>query len=281
MLKPLASREPHDLIDAAEQIAPELIGQDWSPLFGGRTNQSWRVGTAVVKSYCADASSPLFPNDPSAEARALIALSGTGLGPDLISTGPMLVVYRHVDGQTGTATPFAVGAMLSRLHRLNLDPDLAFRQAPMGADLKRHALLIAGEAVEDLPPCPNVPDLRPASKSLIHGDAVAGNIIDAAGTPVLIDWQCPAWGDPVEDIAAYLSPAMQWLYGGVALTASDRDAFFAGYNCDVTKARYLALAPILHWRIAAHCQWKSRRGFTDYDRAVGLEINGLSDVQTM
>ena len=36
----------------------------------------------------------------------------------------------------------------------------------------------------------------------------------------LIDWQCPALGDPAEDIACFLSPAMQVIYGAGPLDAA-------------------------------------------------------------
>ena len=66
---------------------PALRDQPWLPLAGGRTNRLWRVGQAVIKAYDPAAASPLFPNDPAAEARALAQLGPIGLAPDLIGAG--------------------------------------------------------------------------------------------------------------------------------------------------------------------------------------------------
>ena len=51
---------------------PALKDQPWLPLAGGRTNRLWRVGQAVIKAYDSAAASPLFPNDPAAEARVVV-----------------------------------------------------------------------------------------------------------------------------------------------------------------------------------------------------------------
>ena len=80
---------------------------------------------------------------------------------------------------------------------------------------------------------------------------------------------------PPEDLAAFLSPAMHWLYTGSCLTADQSATFLAGYPDAITRARYAALAPVLHWRIAAHCAWKARRGDADYAQALRLELHHL------
>lgn len=277
----LPSHIPTDLILAAESAAVELIGQDWTPLRGGRTNQTWKVGSAVVKAYSKNADTPLFPNDPGAEAWALKYLSRSGLCPELIATGPTFVIYRYVKGDVGGRSPEAVGKLLAKLHAYVPPLGHGLRMAPMGKEFRDHALSIAGRDLPQLPPCPEPPPLVPEGAKLVHGDAVFGNIIDGAAGPVLIDWQCPALGDPIEDIAAYLSPAMQWLYGGKAVSTADRDRFFVGYACQKTKDRYLAMAPILHWRLAAHCLWKAAKGHTDYAQALSLEVAGLTRFQNV
>jgi thiamine kinase-like enzyme len=106
---------------------------------------------------------------------------------------------------------------------------------------------------------------------VIHGDAVPGNILMSNQGVVLIDWQCPALGDPCEDIAAWLSPAMQWLYAGKPLTNAQADTFLNAFPSE-TAARYRTLAPLFHWRMAAHCQWKAQRGAADYHKALQLEL---------
>ena len=59
----------------------------------------------------------------------------------------------------------------------------------------------------------------PVLPRLLDRDVGPGNPIAAGDTPVLIDWQCPGAGDPVDDVAAFLSPAVQILYGYEPLTA--------------------------------------------------------------
>jgi thiamine kinase len=255
----------------AEVLArlPQLAGAVWRPLAGGRTNHLWRVAGAVVKSYDPDAASPLFPNDPDAERRALAALSASGLAPVPLGGGTTWIAYRYLQGaawRSGTAS------VARALHRLHGHPGAGFR--PLGSGSA--ALLAQGRAI--LAACPATlpeppdPGLPPAAPCLIHGDAVPGNIIACTQGLTLIDWQCPASGDPAEDLAMFLSPAMQWLYRGAPLTGPERDEFLAAYPDGGTVARFLVLEPLFRWRMAAHCLWKSSRGAPDYSAALRLEI---------
>jgi len=78
----------------------------WKPMRGGRTNDIWRVetasGTLVCKLFRPKRGSPLFPNDPGAEAAALLALNGSGIAPDYIESCRTRVgtclLYRHAPG---------------------------------------------------------------------------------------------------------------------------------------------------------------------------------------
>ena len=99
-------------------------------------------------------------------------------------------------------------------------------------------------------------------------------MIEQNGTVTLIDWQCPGLGDPVDDLAAFLSPAMQYLYGGHRLTHEERSEFLAAFPQDLV-TRYRLLAPALHWRIAAHCLWRAERGANDYRTALARELESL------
>ena len=99
-----------------------------------------------------------------------------------------------------------------------------------------------------------------------------GNIIATPNGPVLIDWQCPARGDPAEDLATFLSPAMHWLYRGKLPDEAERAQFLDAYPDPVVVDRYLRLAPLFRWRMAAHCLWKAERGAADYATALKLEL---------
>ena len=267
----------HAVHAALRAIDPAAAGLPWLALPGGRSNRLWRRGDLVIKLHDPVAASPLFPNDARAEARALAQFSPLGLAPQPCAGGADWLIYRHVAGSTWDprapgADPAAVARMLGRLHRA-APPKAGFRPLPNGS-----AAILAqaqGFAPADLPAPPPDPGIAPADPVCVHADAVAGNIIVTPQGPVLIDWQCPGLGCGAEDLAAFLSPAMHWLYTGSCLTADQSAAFLAGYPDAITRARYAALAPVLHWRIAAHCAWKARRGDADYAQALRLELHHL------
>jgi hypothetical protein len=119
---------------------PALKDQPWLPLAGGRTNRLWRVGQAVIKAYDSAAASPLFPNDPAAEARALELLGPVGLAPEFVGAGDGWLAYAHVDGQVWQSNPAPVARMLARLHQV--DPS-GFRPAASGSA----ALLAQAQAI--------------------------------------------------------------------------------------------------------------------------------------
>lgn len=259
------------LINAVLERLPDLQAHDWQALAGGRSNRLWRVGQTVIKVHDPAAASPLFPNDPVAEAKALALLGPPGIAPRMVGFGDGWLAYAFVEGQAWQSGPAPVAALLSRLHRLR---PAGFRTSPSGsAAILAQARAIAAECRAALPPAPPDPGIDPVRKpSLIHGDAVPGNIIDGPQGVTLIDWQCPALGDPVEDLATFLSPAMQWLYRGRALTPAESESFLQAYpDRDVTD-RCRALAPLFRWRIAAHCLWKAERGARDYLRALECEL---------
>lgn len=265
---------PKPLVAAVIAALPELSGRAWRELTGGRSNKLWQVGAVVVKLYDPATASPLFPNDPLAEAMVLRALHGTGLAPALLAEGDCWIAYGHKAGRAWSGGVAQVAGLMGRLHQTAAPPGL--RPSPLGsAALREHARTIAHELLNKLPPLPDDPGLLPVAGAFIHGDAVSGNIIEAQDGLTLIDWQCPALGEPSEDIAAFLSPAMQWLYGQNTLSPAQVQVFLGAYPRKDIIARYQNLAPILHWRIAAHCAWKVAKGHADYAKALELEVAGL------
>ena len=241
---------------------------DWQRMGGGRTNHSWKVTHSdichVVKLYASDDRNPLFPNDPSQEAAILAHLSGTGLAPELVDTTQTrlgtVLIYAHLPGATWQAGAADVARLFHRLHHIR--PPVSLRHAPDGsAALKRQTLAIldqchSAQAQELAAICPAA-EVPPSGRSvLLHADPVPGNIIDTGSALCLIDWQCPAIGDPCEDIAIFLSPAMQLAYRGKTLDSGEVEAFLAAYSDPEIVSRYRALAPWFHWRMAAYCLWK-------------------------
>lgn len=263
---------PPDLRAALARLV--LPGTPTVPLSGGRTNRVFAVGDVIAKLYSPEAASPLFPNDAAAEARAMTLLAPTGLAPALRATGTGWLICDALPGPTWQRDPAAAADALRHLH--NIPPPPGFRALPSGsqavaADARRVAAGVMG-----LPPLPVLPEASDlAAPRLVHGDAVAGNMIETADGVVLIDWQCPGLGDPAEDLAAFLSPAMQQLYRGAPLTPDERATFLAAYGEPETLRRYHTLAPLLHWRLAAHCLWRAARGDPGYARAARLELAAL------
>lgn len=257
-------------------------------LQGGRTNQVWQFGDSsqnkVLKLYRPVGTNPLFDNDPRLEVICLKALSETGLSPRLLNHGKhqlgRWIIYEHVNGLAWGRDPAPVARLLARVHTQTLPNGL--QRGPNGsAEIERQTLGILERCQSDnrvrvsaMMPKWSVPPMD--HPCLIHGDPVPGNIVLTDQAPVLIDWQCPTNGDPVEDIALFLSPAMQKLYRGAPLTQSETQVFLDAYpNPNIIK-RYHYLKAWYHWRMTAYCLWKMNQGERDYADGFSLEYDSLS-----
>jgi len=121
--------------------------------------------------------------------------------------------------------------------------------------------------------CPDVSisDIEPV---LLHTDVVPGNLIIGKKGLRLIDWQCPAIGDPIVDIMMFLSPGMHEIYGSGKLSMKDHETFLMNLTPKL-RSRYNILGPLYHWRLAAYCFWKAEQGFIEYEKAALAEINLL------
>lgn len=264
---------PQTLRHAVAQALPGL-NHPWQRLPGGRVNAVWRVGNTVVKQFHLAAVSPLFPNDPLAEGAALTLLAPTGLAPKLRAQGKDWLAYEFCPGAAWRSGTQPVAQALAALHH-STPPAAGFRLGANGsAPLLAQAKSIAALCTASLPPPPSDTGMAAGPPCLIHGDMVPGNVIVQNENVTFIDWQCPAIGDPAEDIATFLSPAMQYLYRGAPLTTAEAESFRAAcpqHHID----RYTQLAAIFHWRMAAHCLWKSEQGAPDYAQALQLELAAL------
>ena len=252
---------------------------------GGRTNATWRGqgvnGDVVVKLYSGARRNPLFPNEPDAEVKVLEALAPLGFAPRSVfafrSGIGRCVAYRYLPGDMWRHDTRKVGRLLRRLH--GIAPPGGLRRCPDGsAALLDHAKRILSRCRQhgDLARLRPSLDVSPSGKTaFLHGDVVPGNLIVSESALCLIDWQCPGIGDPCEDIAVFLSPAMQKVYRGAPLSAAEIERFFEGYDCATIRARYVALAPAYHWRMAAYCQWQTENGQPDYVEALREERAAL------
>lgn len=257
----------------------------WQALGGGRSNLCWRIpapgGDMVLKLYRVQNAGPVFPNDPGAEASCLQHLQGHHLAPALLARwrgmdGPCLL-YRHLNGPLWQGDVAKVARLLRQLHALPVPAALgALRHLPDGsAALRAEIAAQAGASARAVPeglPTRDVPPL--GRRCLVHGDPVPGNLVEGAGGLRLIDWQCPGLGDPCLDLSIFLSPAMQYLYRGKLLTASERAAFLAAYDDPEITARLQALQPFLSARIIAHCEARAARGSATDATAARLERHG-------
>lgn len=253
-----------DLVNLWADIAPPAA--PWRPLTGGNTNALWRVGDVVIKRFVPGAETPLFGNDPAAEALALGALKGTGLAPDLIAVRGESLAYTHVDGQPWTRSSGAayVARALAKLHQTV--PPAGLPKVKMGAlHLAKQTRDLGGRASE-------VPDLGEIDPVFLHGDATASNALVTKAGVTFIDWQCPALGDPCDDIAVFLSPAMQVISGNTPLSGTETESFLKAYGNPKIAARYRALEPLYRARMAAYCHWRAARGDDGYLAAAKAEV---------
>jgi len=262
----------------------------WRRLKGGRTNEVWTIdnpsNVLICKVFRNTVKNPLYPNLPDAEYETLQALVAKDIAPEpvalLKTTSGDVLVYRQVAGPAWSTDTAPVARLLARVHHQRLNINL--RVLPSGSDA------LDAQTDEILALCRTAPHaLRRVAQhtkvaavqtgSLIHTDVVTSNIIDGARGLRLIDWQCPAFGDPCEDIASFLSPAMQYLYAGAPLCDLEKRAFLAAYPDRNVIHRYHRLAAQFHRRIASYCQWKVEQGDLDYAHAQNLEISALQNAR--
>lgn len=276
-------------------------------LAGGYTNEVWKVGrgrTALIEKRYSGAPAepnPMYPNLPDHEAAVLAHLAGTGVAPELVSYAPAepggpgaVVVYRYV---AGTQWRRGVGDVARLLHRVHaLEPPASLRTLHLDA---ASALSRALEVIDDVPSDdaplrrararldalrPGMPAASPVRRpSLVHTDCGPGNLVRGREGLVLIDWQCPGLGDPVEDLACFLSPAMMVLYAAPPHSRAVRDRFLAAYPDESVVGRYRRDGVAWHHRIAAYCLWRSHRLRTTlpdvsarYAQALDAELELLS-----
>jgi thiamine kinase len=268
-------------------------------LTGGYLNQVFRLrGDGidwVVKRFLPETELALFPNLPEAEHRAMSLASTLGLAPEPVAfvdhpDAPVLV-YRFCEGEMWREGVADVARLLRRLREA--EPQ-GFRSVPMAPD----DILLEGDAfLPKLPPerrerlaaaRPKPIRLDPVEPVLLHTDIGPGNIIVAkdTGRLVVIDWQCPAAGDPVQDVIAFLSPAFQILYSCPPLSVWQEVEFFAAYDDLALKARYDIMLPFYDWRMAGYCAMRTDKYATTrpeasqrYARATEALLARLKDRQ--
>lgn len=238
-----------------------------TPLAGGYWNVVARVrGDGfdwVAKVYADGDPHALFPILPHDEARALLTLAGTGIAPAFVdflphfdADDPAVLLYAWVDGAQWSGDVEQVAELFARQHRVAVDGFRAVPTSSAGILAQAEPLLARADPADAdrlraVQPTAVVPPAR--RRALLHTDAGPGNLISGAEGLRLIDWQCPAIGDPAEDLFTFLSPAFQILYGCEPLAAEERARFLAAYGDDAVALRLEALWPAFTYRMAAYC----------------------------
>lgn len=248
-------------------------------LTGGYHNEVWKVragrGYVIEKIYNEDRAepNPMYPNRARAESAALRELAGSGLAPTFVAyhrAGPdrrPRLVYEYVAGKGWTSGTSEVADLLGRVHRHEVRGRFRRLPASPGAALTHADSMVAatprvgsGDLRALRPSFGGLASRRLAPRlSLVHTDCGPGNLIRAAHGLLLIDWQCPGIGDPVEDLACFLSPAMMILYEQRPHGETARQAFLDAYPDRGVVDRYLALGAAWHYRIAAYCIFRADR----------------------
>ncbi len=230
-------------------------------LAGGYTNEVWRVGDLVVKRYDLTARPGLFGNDPLAEARALVLLAPTGVAPVPVHFDEPagVLVYRFAVGTSWSGGVERVARLLGDVHALSGHGfrALVVDGGALLADGDRFLTCERGSEIRRARPAPA--RCGPVARRLVHRDAGPGNLVDSGTDLKLIDWQCPGAGDPVEDLAAFLSPGFQILYGRRPLTGDAEEAFLEAYTTPLVVRRLRRMRSNYDWRMAAYCGWRAER----------------------
>lgn len=276
--------------DAASYVR-DVLGWDdavITPLRGGYRNDVVRARTpsadVVVKRFVEAPENPMYPTLPDAERCALDVLDGTGLAPRPLRDAPRhdtdgadVVVYEWVDGPiwpgptTAPARPAAAtGDALAAIHRVASDERWCLRRLLVDpVDVLDHARSMLAPAPDDLATQWRRLDARwarrhaPASgrrDALVHTDGGPGNQVLVIGLDpdpyrrvVFIDWQCPGVGDPVEDVATVVSPAMHVLYECEPLDPTEVSGLLAAYDPAGSIDTGIERRAAFHLRIAAYC----------------------------
>ena len=288
------SFDPLDFLHVAGVLDASSTDGHWSALAGGYWNEVFRVEAGgrdlVVKHYgLKKVEVTLFPMLPRDEARAMELLAGSGLAPDLVGFWPAadghgpVVVYHFVPGTMWEGDMAEAAGLLARLHARDGD---GFRTSPAEPDeLLAHADRLPAPPPDDpawrrllavRPGLRPVPALR---RRLIHGDFSAGNMVAGPAGVRCIDWQCPADGDPCEDLWTFLAPSFRHLYDRAPWTDGELARFRAAYGDTAVLERYDAVAPYYAWRFAKYCAFRVHQlatvdpeGSERYRRAAAAEI---------
>jgi thiamine kinase len=226
----------------------------------------------VIKQYATQSNVPLFPALPDHESGALKALDGSGVTPKFIGFLPKadngaILIYEFVKGEQWQDDTASVARMLAQIHKTNVHQaktDQPFRLLPNKPnELTQQTQSIldrmqdsteAGQRLDQYMVSSDWSDT--VERCIIHTDCGPGNIVVGHQGPVLIDWQCPGMGDPIEDLINFSSPSMQILYGLEPLSDEQLSKFLEAYNNPGALARIKSIGDFYRTRFIAYCFYR-------------------------
>lgn len=250
--------------------------KDWSsarlrPLPVNYTSRFWRMDVPgrvyVIKEFFpGNEDNPLYPTLPHQEADALTVLARHDLAPELEAfskspTGTPLLIYGYSPPKSVEIDVREAAGLIGRFAAMQ-EPVPGHQTVPAGF----HEVLERGDAmlaaIPDSRKAVNLNRLRPEDgsvlrrelkRSLVHRSFCLGTIQATGDGARLIDWQYAGLGDPVEDIAGFVSPGLATLYGLHPLVAELEEKFLQSYPEKEIVERFLEERTAYHWRLAAYC----------------------------
>jgi aminoglycoside phosphotransferase (APT) family kinase protein len=201
-----------DSVDVAqaerEAAALKVVGRHAAPdLFDFRATSAWFDTPAMCMQYLPGPSRDL-------DAVELVELRELAGLVAWVHQRPPDALDLSLGPQT-TATAYAEDRLSSIL------ATLAWARDPLPGELQRCLRRAAEDVTASLMDAQDAPSFSAAGAlSLLHGDVGPGNVLWSP-SPCLIDWEYTRLGDPADEIA--------YLFDQNALTASQREAFWAGY----------------------------------------------------
>ncbi|MEM1078008.1 MAG: phosphotransferase [Pseudomonadota bacterium] len=279
---------PRELACGLERIG--LSTQSLKQVRKGLTSKVWVHEPAVGPSIVLKLSDPnrgsdLFPNMPEQEWAAMKALSGRAMSAfpltlQRLPSGKSLILSQFISSKT-TVTPRALAELLHKIHGTHPWTGLTNRMSSTTELLAEgHALLVESSSPVWLtrlaPPDHRRRNLTP--QCLVHRDPVPANVaMNTESHAVALDWQCPAFGDPCEDIAHATSPGMQSL-SETDPVISDQELLDAYRTAEMSRA-FAQMAPYYRWRMACYCHWQLARGNPIYAVALERECAALEEAR--
>jgi aminoglycoside phosphotransferase (APT) family kinase protein len=187
---------------------------------GGSVNRSYRVSTPEGRfvGRVSSAADAWLASDRSVERELHGVAAAAGLAPRIVhaDSRDRWLITEYSAGEIWSGTDFqdpsrlgGLAATLRRLHALR--PPEGVRRVDLLAVLQDYVDHTGtggeegGRFVRYAAEAWRVSGAPERPVAIVHHDLIATNIIERAGGPLLIDWECAAVSDPLLDLACILS----------------------------------------------------------------------------